>query len=1079
MKNRNDQAQILSEALDQVNGNLLQQAHDVDTAEKFHALRNKGPAPMMKDRPVTVFHRATAIAASLAVAVALAFGVTALVRNFPGIWGPNPTNSPMTNPPIATPTEPTDPTDGIDSIQPPRMYVSAGSETLSPMRLAYCWTYQLNGYEVTNQTDALKATEALNVPILNTDTASATLLCEVEPQVLTVRCWAIGASAESIVYENYEKIAVTDCEISLKTGSYLYEIYAEWTDVKGSYGNASYTFAATVNHNDPVPKEPNIPVGEVSLGTVVSTSCHCGECLNLKDYWVLHSPADAAAAIEGGISANCRLYETLNSISQNNDFFSERTMVFVFFTVPTDGHDYSLTGMEKLEDGSYVIDVDHTEDTSCVMLDQLHYIRIEVNGIMEEDAVINVRVNDAPMQDPNKPSGTCGENATWEFDPATGTLTISGTGEMDVDLEHIPWTDYQESITKLVVEPGITSVSGFVNCYCLTDVSLPETLQIITAIAFSQCTALTQVTIPDSVTHIQDGAFSHCNKLEKVSIGTGLSQLSERAFQESTRLQQISIHADNPNFFCDGTVIYTKYPRTVVLMAPGFTGEYTVLPETIEIGAFAFYRCRKLTSVILPDSVTCIGQNAFSGCHQLEWVRLSEKLQIISEQAFRGCYVLTELTIPASVTTIQASVFVNCEKLTKIVFLGDAPEIHEMAFSSVTAVVTYPADNPTWTADKRANYDGILIWVPDDPRAGPIGPSGSCGNNANWSFDAVTGTLTISGTGEMDEIEIAPWWDYSKLIKEVMIEYGITKIDGFSELHQLVSVEIPDSVTTIGEGAFYNCPLTSIHLPDSVTTIGAKAFSACSLTSIHLPNSVTSIGESAFSGCSSLKEINIPIGLTEISSNMLAFCSDLRTVSLHDGITTIGNQAFFWCVGLESIVLPDSVTYLGAHAFAGCSKLDSVTLSRNITSIPTCTFDRCTSLKEIKLPDSVTVIGAYAFYGCELLQQITLPSNVKTIEGHAFEGCRSLKSITFPASLESLGEYALYGIYAHQSICFSGNMPKFGENLFSIGHYNTITVYYPQDNNTWTQETIDALIQLYGTQLQFVAVDENGQPVNP
>lgn len=698
MKNRNDQAQILSEALDQVNGDLLQQAHDVDTAEKFHALRSKGPAPMMKDRPVTVFHRATAIAASLAVAVALAFGVTALVRNFPGIWGPNPTNPPMTNPPITTPTEPTDPTDGIDSIQPPRMYVSAGSETLSPMRLAYCWTYQLNGYEVTNQTDALKAPEALNVPILNTDTASATLLCEVEPQVLTVRCWAIGTSAESIVYENYEEIAVTDCEISLKTGSYLYEIYAEWTDVKGSYGNASYTFAATVNHNDPVPKEPNIPVGEVSLGTVVSTSCHCGECLNLKDYWVLHSPADAAAAIEGGISANCRLYETLNSISQNNDFFSERTMVFVFFTVPTDGHDYSLTGMEKLEDGSYVIDVDHTEDTSCVMLDQLHYIRIEVNGIMEEDAVINVRVNDAPMQDPNKPSGTCGENATWEFDPTTGMLTISGSGEME-DMRPSPWMDYSDQIYTLVIEPGITSIGSFQSLKYLTAVQIPDGVLTIQGETFLGCVALESITLPDSITMIGERAFGNCRNLQAIQLPSGITEISWAMFSGCRSLKSIALP--------DSVTSIQNYAFDTC----DWLTEIHIPDSVTTIGDCAFRNCWGLQTVDLGDGVRSIGNSAFSDCTSLTQIRISDNVTTIGDNAFMGCSKLQVVTIGTGITQIGMNAFLYCDALQEVHFLGDMPTMEE-AFYGLTLTIYYPAGNDTWDPSKVSAYETYITWMP-------------------------------------------------------------------------------------------------------------------------------------------------------------------------------------------------------------------------------------------------------------------------------------------------------------------------------------------------------------------------------
>ena len=160
---------------------------------------------------------------------------------------------------------------------------------------------------------------------------------------------------------------------------------------------------------------------------------------------------------------------------------------------------------------------------------------------------------------------------------------------------------------------------------------------------------------------------------------------------------------------------------------------------------------------------------------------------------------------------------------------------------------------------------------------------------------------------------------------------------------------IPDSVTTIGNGAFYSCDsLTSVNIPDSVTTIGNLAFENCNnLTSVTIGNSVTTIGNYAFSGCTSLTSVNIPESVTTIGEWAFAGCSKLKeftgkyaadggrcliidntiiayarasgtTYNIPDRVTTIGQSAFYNCHSLTSVNIPDSVTTIGDYAFDGC-----------------------------------------------------------------------------------------------------------------------------------------------------------------
>ena len=171
------------------------------------------------------------------------------------------------------------------------------------------------------------------------------------------------------------------------------------------------------------------------------------------------------------------------------------------------------------------------------------------------------------------------------------------------------------------------------------------------------------------------------------------------------------------------------------------------------------------------------------------------------------------------------------------------------------------------------------------------------------------------------------------------------------------------------------CGVENIFIPNSVTSIGNSAFYNCeALSSITIPNSVTSIGKSAFSGCSSITSVVIP-----------------------DSVTSIGESAFTYCDSLTSITIPNSVTSIGKAAFYYCSALTSVTISKSITSIGDWTFQYCRSLTSVTIPNSVTYIGERTFEDCRSLTSVTIPNNVTSIGDRAFYACSSLTSITCKA----------------------------------------------------------------------------------
>ena len=223
-----------------------------------------------------------------------------------------------------------------------------------------------------------------------------------------------------------------------------------------------------------------------------------------------------------------------------------------------------------------------------------------------------------------------------------------------------------------------------------------------------------------------------------------------------------------------------------------------------------------------------------------------------------------------------------------------------------------------------------------------------------------------------------------------------------------------------------------VHIPDTldgktVTSIRDVAFACCSaLTTIELPDSVTSIGVNLFAGCESLKNIQVspeqpvfavsdgvlfnkaeksliyypagkqeeayevPQGIQQIKSGAFSCCSALASIELPDSVTSIGKSAFSGCSSLTTIELPDSVTSIGEYAFSDCSSLTSIELPDSVTSIGKSAFSDCSSLTSIELPDSVTSIGESAFAWCRSLTSIELPDSVTSIGDQAFWGCNNL-----------------------------------------------------------------------------------------
>ncbi|MBQ6380073.1 MAG: leucine-rich repeat protein [Clostridia bacterium] len=289
-----------------------------------------------------------------------------------------------------------------------------------------------------------------------------------------------------------------------------------------------------------------------------------------------------------------------------------------------------------------------------------------------------------------------------------------------------------------------------------------------------------------------------------------------------------------------------------------------------------------------------------------------------------------------------------------------------------------------------------------------LAPSGYCGKNVTYSFDAATGKLTFSGSGDMEDYDYdpaegvttrSPFYDEAG-IKTVVINEGITSIGRmvFEKCENLTSVSIPSTIERVGDMSFYNCTsLPSLNFAgiDKDVDIGEDAFAYCSnLQSCILPESLDILTSGAFYACEKLGRITIPDSVTLIGAHAFYQCKSLTNVEIPHAVKHIGYYAFGY-TGLESLSIPANVTELQTNIVVGCDALKSITVDENNEKYDS--RDNCNAIidktedeliagcQTTKIPGTVKVIDSGAFYACTNLGSIKIPASVIEIEQGAFE----------------------------------------------------------------------------------------------
>ena len=455
--------------------------------------------------------------------------------------------------------------------------------------------------------------------------------------------------------------------------------------------------------------------------------------------------------------------------------------------------------------------------------------------------------------------------------------------------------------TELVIRTDIDGVPVksiedwvFSNCEGLTSLTIPNSIENIGNYAFYNCTGLTSLEIPNNVTTIGENAFYSCKNITSITFYNGVENMGNGAFDGCYSLNDLTIKVSDDAKFCNNNILKVfNNPIDYWDENGNYSKKYFNIHIIDSVG-------NDIKDYVIPESVTTIGDGAFKGYTALSSITIPNSVTSIGDAAFKGCTGLSSINIPNSVTSIGSETFRDCGNIESVKMGKNVSSIGDNAFYNCTSLNSI-------TLPKKLESIGSGVF------------------SGEWSES-----------------------DYRS--------HGCP----------ITSIAIPHSVKTIGNDAFRYCrelTLVSFETDDegktSLTSIGDWAFSECFFSSITIPNSVTTIGKGAFENNDSLTTVIIGDGITEIKENTFQDCNELTSVTIPNKVTSIGNFAFRYCWRLNSIKLPESLTTMGENVFEGC-QLKSIELPDAFTVIPDKIFEK-NDLEYIKLGKNVKSIGKNAF----------------------------------------------------------------------------------------------------------------------
>lgn len=676
-------------------------------------------------------------------------------------------------------------------------------------------------------------------------------------------------------------------------------------------------------------------------------------------------------------------------------------------------------------------------------------------------------------------SGSCGKKVTYTLSD-DGVLTILGTGAMtnftytDNDESNRPWHSERESIRKVVIEEGVTSIGNFAFSFCnVQEVTIPSTVTSIGKRAFMG-TPLSSVVIPEGVKTIGENAFWRCNSLQTVTVPASTTELGNHAFDTGeyydgsyhTQLTDIyyggsrqqwydagggdaapmvvTIHYNGAtgNIIDSGTCgdnAFWKLDKdyTLTISGTGAMWDYPtseddswwmdwalpwksyeaisriVVAEGItHIGAYAFCCTDNATALSLPSSLISIGRAALCGFGGTEIV-VPDKVTCIDNFAFNGCDNLKTITLPAGLQNIGIC-FIECDALKTINFGGTM----EQWLVCGGGQSTFPT-----TTSVVCQGGGTLY------------RSGTCGDNLTWDLDN-NGNLIILGTGDMYDLAYddesgsytLPWVEYRSMIRRVEIGSGVTRIGAWAfEDTNITSLTIPGSVTAIGDYGVSNRYLAELTLNEGLRSIGKGAFSGNKrLTTLTIPDGVTTIGEEAFAHCwtqlpksdsfTGLTTVTIPGSVTSIGKDAFADNQLLATVNFG------GTQEQWNAAGGKNAGVPSSAAFHCVTVAASGSCGTGVKWSLASNGVLTITGTGKGIMKDY-------AEGSRKPWESKGdVKQIIICEGITHIGDHAFANSPATR-VSLPESLTSIGTRAFAGA-AITAMTIPGSVTTIGVEVF-------------------------------------------------